>query len=221
VSEHALFAMPETGIGIFPDVGGTFFLPRLPGRIGIYLGLTGARLKAADLVYAGLATHYVPRARLDALSAALAGDAEHVDLVLASFAEEPGPAPLAAQRAEIDRLFAAPTVRALLAGLAADGSGFARHAMEVLAGKSPTALALTLRALQEGTRLGFEDCMRLEWRMMSRAPTEMPDFYEGVRAVIIDKDNKPRWSPESLAEVDPKLIERFIEPAPRGELDIY
>jgi enoyl-CoA hydratase len=220
-SEYALFAMPETGIGIFPDVGGTYFLPRLPGRIGVYLGLTGARLKAADMCHAGIATQHVPRAQFDELEAALVADAGNVEGVLADFAADPGAALLAGQRDEIDQLFAAPTLAALLAGLAADDGDFAHAAAKTLATKSPTALALTFRAMQEGARRDFDDCMRLEWRMISRAPTEMPDFYEGVRAVIIDKDNQPHWSPARLAEVDPARIEGLMGPAPRGELDIY
>ena len=221
VSEHALFAMPETGIGMFPDVGGSHFLPRCPGRIGLYLGLTGARLKAADLVYSGIATHFVPRARLDALEAALAAEGADIDGQLARFAEDPGPPPLAEHREAIDRLFAGASVEDIFAALEADGSGFARSTAQTLAAKSPTALMLAGRQIAEGARLTLADCMRMEWRMASRVPTELVDFYEGVRAVVIDKDNEPRWSPASLAEVDPLVIDRFFAPSPRGELELY
>jgi enoyl-CoA hydratase len=221
VTEHALFAMPETGIGLFPDVGGSYFLPRCPGRIGLYLGLTGERLGAADLLYSGIATHYVPRASLDALEEALAAAPGEVDAVLARFAGDPGPATLAGQRDEIDRLFAGSSLDTVLADLAAEGSTFSRRALDMLATKSPTALRLTFRQLQEGARLGFDDCMRMEWRMVSHVPRHMPDFYEGVRAAIIDKDNRPQWSPPRLADVDEAMIDRFFAAAPKGELALY
>ena len=221
VTEHALFAMPETGIGLFPDVGGSYFLPRCPGRIGLYLGLTGARLKAADILHAGLATHYVPRARLDALERALAADAASVHEVLAAFAEDPGPAPLAHEQAEIDRLFGGENLAALVSALAVDAGRFARRQAETLATKSPTGLHLTFRQLRHGAELAFDDCMRMEWRMVSRVPQELPDFYEGVRAVVIDKDYQPRWSPARLEDVHPAMIDRFFAPSPHGELALY
>jgi len=221
VTEHALFAMPETGIGLFPDVGGSYFLPRCPGRIGLYLGLTGARLKAADMLHAGIATHYVPRARLDALEQALAADGADVDEVLAAFAEDPGPAPLAQERAEIDRLFIGESLAAIVSALTADAGPFARRQAEILATKSPTALHLTFRQLREGAGLALDDCLRMEWRMASRVPEELPDFYEGVRAAVIDKDNKPRWAPARLEDVDPAVLDRFFAPSPHGELALY
>jgi len=221
VTEHALFAMPETGIGLFPDVGGSYFLPRCPGRTGLYLGLTGARLKAADLLHAGIATHYVSRARLEALEHALAGDGAGVDEVLAAFAEDPGPAPLTLESAEIDRLFVGDSLATVVSALAAAASPFARRQAEALASKSPTALLLTFRQLRDGAELAFDDCMRMEWRMVSRVPKELPDFYEGVRAAVIDKDNKPRWSPARLEDVDPAMLDRFFAPSPLGELELY
>ncbi len=221
VTEHAQFAIPETGIGLFPDVGGSYFLPRCPGRIGLYLGLTGARLKAADMLHAGIATHYVPRARLEALERALAAEADGVDRVLAGFSEDPGPAPLAHERREIDRLFAGERLAAVVSALSADGGPVARRASEALATKSPTALHLAFRQLRKGARLAFDDCLRMEWRMVSRVPGELPDFYEGVRAAVIDKDGKPRWSPARLEDVDPVSLDRFFAPSPRGELELY
>lgn len=221
VTEQALFAMPETGIGLFPDVGGSFFLPRCPGRIGLYLGLTGARLKAADMIYAGIATHYVPRAVLDALESALAAEADRVDDRLAAFGGDPGPAALANERREIDRLFAGESLAAVFSAVTTDGSRFARRAADALATKSPSALHLAFRQLREGAGLAFDDCLRMEWRMVSRVPTELPDFYEGVRAAVIDKDNKPRWSPARLEDVDPAVIDRFFALSPLGELELY
>lgn len=220
-SEHILFAMPETGIGMFPDVGGSYFLSRCPGMIGIYLGLTGARLKAPDALYAGIATHYVPRAKLDALEAALANDAGNAHAVLASFAAVPDPAPLAAQRIAIDHLFAGTTVAAILADLAADPTEFARTTLDGLKTKSPTAMVLAFRQIREGARRSFDDCMRMEWRMAAHAPRHLLDFYEGVRAVIVDKDNRPNWAPTRVEDVADDMIDGFFQPTPRGELELY
>jgi enoyl-CoA hydratase len=221
VSEHALFAMPETGIGFFPDVGASYFLPRCPGQIGLYLGLTGHRLGAADMLYAGIATHFVHRARQPALVHALDGAPDEAATVLARFGDSPGPAPLAEHRAEIDELFGRPSLDDIMAALAASQTAFARQTRETLARKSPTALALAFRALRAGAALDIDDCLRLEWRLASRAPTRLPDFHEGVRAIIIDKDNTPHWSPPCLSDIDPAVIEGFFAPAERGELALY
>ena len=219
-TERALFAMPETGIGFFPDVGGSYFLSRAPGRIGFYLGLTGARLTSADMLYAGIATHGVPRARLETLEQALsaAGD---VDSVLARFAGHPGSASLEDHRAEIDFLFAGANLRDIIGKLDASESAFARRTRDMMAEKSPTSLAIAFRQIGEGRRLDFDGCMRLEWRIASRVPKLLPDFHEGVRAVIVDKDNKPRWSPARLEDVDPSRIDAFFAPVDGGELQLY
>ncbi len=219
-TERAVFAMPETGIGFFPDVGASYVLPRCPGEIGLYLGLTGCRLKAADMVYAGLATHAVRRARLGEVEAALVARPGNPDEALARFAEEPGPAPLADDRAEIDRLFAHDTLPAVMTALAESGSPFGERTRALLAEKSPTSLALAFRAIRAGAGLAFDDCLRMEWRIASRAPTHLPDFHEGVRAVIIDKDNRPRWSPADLGAVDPAAIDAFFAPSEHGELPL-
>jgi enoyl-CoA hydratase len=201
VTEHVLFAMPETGIGLFPDVGGSYFLPRLPGRIGLYLGLTGARLKAADCVHAGLATSFVPRAALPALLTALE-EGRGLEQAVAAVAGDPGPAPLATQQAEVDRDFALPVERI-------------RH--PALAAKSPTALKLAAEQLRRGAMCSFDECMRMEWRMVNGV-LRGHDFYEGVRALIIDKDQKPAWRPTTLAEVDESAIAACFAPRPGDEL---
>lgn len=221
VSEHALFAMPETGIGFFPDVGGSFFLPRCPGETGLYLGLTGHRLRAADMLYAGIATHLVHRHRLAELEHALAEAPGEIEAVLARFAEDPGPAPLAADRAEIDDLFGRPSLEDVMTALAAGETEFARRTNALLLRKSPTSLALAFREIRAGTKLDIDGCLRMEWRMASRVPGHLPDFHEGVRAIIIEKDNAPRWSPPRLAEVDPAKIEMFFAPSEHGELELY
>jgi enoyl-CoA hydratase len=225
VTERTLFAMPETGIGLFPDVGATYVLPRLPGRLGMYLGLTGARLGAADCLYAGIGTQHVAAAELEALEEALAaadlsGDAfAAVERVLARFASDPGPAELPALRERIDRSYGQATLDGVLAALAAEPSGWGRGQLEQLDGKSPTSLAVTFRQLCSGATLDFNAAMRLEYRLVHRF-MEGHDFREGVRALIIDKDNRPRWRPGRLAEVSRREVDGYFAPLPEGDLPL-
>jgi enoyl-CoA hydratase len=202
--------MPEVGIGFFPDVGATWFLPRLPGQLGAYCALTGERLGAADAVAANIATHRVSSSRLAELREALCG-AVSVDATLAGFAEPAGEAKLAPHRAAIDRLFTHDRVEDILASLEADGSEFAAKAAATIRTKSPTALKLALAQMREGAKLTFTGCMACEFRIVSRV-IHGHDFYEGVRAVIVDKDNAPRWRPASLAEVSDAEIARHFAP---------
>jgi enoyl-CoA hydratase len=273
------FAMPEVGIGFFPDVGATWFLPRLPGQIGTYCALTGERLKATDAAAAGIATHRVASARFAELVAALCG-AVSVDAILAAFAEpamtspglrgevdpslpsgasvrqgkgrvrpggsEPGgtppppdpfPAsgeranstpvsasplentagPVIAHRRAIDRIFAAGSIEEILALLdaeAATASSHARWAGEVAAtmrSKAPLSLKIALSQMRRGRGYSFERCMQAEFRIVSRVAYGH-DFYEGIRAVIIDKDNRPQWRPATLAEVTAASVERHFAP---------
>ncbi len=210
------FAMPEVGIGFFPDVGATWFLPRLPGELGTYCGLTGERLAGADALAAGLVTHRVASARFPELIDALAG-AEPVDAVLARFAEPAGEAPLRPRLAAIDRLFAGSSVEDILAALdkeAASQSADAEWAAKTAATmrtKSPLSLKIALQQVRRGKQWDFAACMRAEFRIVSRI-VHGHDFYEGVRAVIVDKDNKPRWQPASLAEVGETQVERHFAP---------
>ncbi|HEX6959677.1 MAG TPA: enoyl-CoA hydratase/isomerase family protein [Ferrovibrio sp.] len=221
ISEFATFAMPETGIGLFPDVGGSHFLPRCPGELGVYLGLTGARLKGADVIAAGIATHFVKREALPALEQALIdaapGDRSAVEAVVARFATDPGPSALAGHRAEIDRLFAGDSVAAVMRALAEDGGDFATEQARIIRTKSPTSVKLTFAQLRRGKTLSLRDCMRLEWRICNHV-ARGHDFYEGVRAVIIDKDHHPKWRPATLEEVSEADIETYFEPVPEGEL---
>lgn len=216
-SERTVIAMPETGIGLFPDVGATYVLPRLPGALGLYLGLTGVRVKAAGALYCGLATHYVPSSRLAALEEAL-GAASAPDAVLADLAAAPeGPAPLATHRATINRCFAATSVEAIFAALEADGGAFAAETLATLRTRSPTSLKVTVEALRRGAALSFDEAMVMEYRL-SQACMAGHDFYEGIRALLIEKDNAPKWSPESLEGVTPDLVERHF--APLGDRDL-
>ena len=218
------FAMPEVSIGFFPDVGATWFLPRMPGELGTYCALTGERFNAADGVAAGIATHRIPSARFPALIEGLAGTVP-VDAVLAAFAEPSGEGPVAAQRAAIDRLFAGNTVEGILAALDAaavsDGAdaAWAGKTGAIMRAKSPFSLKLALAQVRRGGALDFAACMRTEFRIVSRI-IHGHDFYEGVRAVIVDKDNAPRWQPASLAAVSDAEIERHFAPRPEGELPL-
>ena len=208
--DRYLFAMPEVGIGFFPDVGATYALPRLPGQAGLWLGLTGARIRRADAVALGLATHAVPSGALAGLVDALvAGEA--VDAAIAAAAIDPGPAPWAADRSLIDRAFAAADIGAIIASLDADRSAFAAEAAATMRTKSPTSMVVALRQLRAGASLGFEAAMNLEFRIVSRM-VETADFYEGVRAVVVDKDQAPRWSPAAVSDVPPGMIDRYFAP---------
>jgi enoyl-CoA hydratase len=209
-SERLVFAMPETGIGFFPDVGGTYFLPRLPGQAGMYFGLTGARARTGDACYAGIATHHVPSDRLGALAEALA-ETDGIDECLALFAAEPEPGVLKDRQGDIDRHFGCDSVEAILASLDGDPSDWAQKTAATLRGKSPTSLKVTFRQLREGAARDFEDCMRLEYRIV-HGIIEGRDFYEGIRAAVIDKDGKPRWRPGSLEEVSEADVEAYFAP---------
>ncbi len=218
------FAMPEVGIGFFPDVGATWFLPRMPGELGTYCGLTGERFNSADAYAAGIATHRIPSARFPALLDGLTGTVS-VDALLAAFAEPAGEGPILARRAAIDRLFAGDSVEGILAALdreAASSSADAEWAGKTAATmrvKSPLSLKLALTQVRRGRTWDFDTCMRAEFRIVSRI-IRGSDFYEGVRAVIVDKDNKPRWQPATLAEVSGADVERHFAPLGADELVI-
>jgi enoyl-CoA hydratase len=201
-SEHAMFAMPETAIGFFPDIGATFFLPRLPGQLGVYLGLTGLRVTGADAVHAGFGTHYVSRAHLPALSAALA---EIGVAALARFAEPLPVFSLAPHQAAIDGCFSAATVPEIVARLAADGGTWTGPALKALRTVSPTALGFTLEALRRGADLTLPQALDAEFRL-TRTTMAYPDFAEGVRAMVVDKDRQPKWQPSAIEEVEPAVI---------------
>ncbi len=194
-TEAAQFAMPETAIGLFPDVGATYALPRLPGQIGMYLGLTGARLTGADAVHAGLATHYVSRARLSDLRDALVQDGA---TAVAAFAETLPPFTLASLRPAIDRCFDAPSVDAIVENLTAEGTDWARETRDTLGHMSPSSLRWSFEIIREGATRELEDCLAAELRLVERV-TRHPDFAEGVRAMLVDKDRKPKWGAISAA----------------------
>lgn len=213
-TERTSFAMPETGIGLFPDVGGGWHLPRLAGQTGYWLALTGARIKAADCLALGLATHYVESAKLEALKADLlaASGPDRIAASLAAHANDPGPPPLAPHRAALDDCFSAPTVEAVMERLERDGSDWAKAQHAALKTKSPQTLKVALRQLQTGAGLtDFASNMVMEYRIGARV-VQRHDFLEGVRAVIIDKDNAPKWAPATLEAVDEALLDAIFAP---------
>ena len=225
VTERTVFAMPETGIGLFPDVGATYVLPRLRGALGMYLGLTGARLNAADCVWARIGSCHVPADRLDALEVALArselsADAHGtVDRVLARFQTHPGPAALSEDIDRIDSCYGRGDLRAVLTALGDEETGWGEAQLAQLSTRSPTSLAVTFRQLREGAALDFDDAMRLEYRLVPRFLAGH-DFREGVRALIIDKDGRPGWRPSRLEKVSPADVEDYFRPLPAGELPL-
>lgn len=218
--ENFTFAMPETGIGFFPDVGATFFLPRLPAYVGVYLALTSARISCGDALDLGLAVAHVPRARHARLAERLIGGEEINKAIAAERAPQPASA-LGSHKELIERCFSAETLLSILAYLdetSEAGSDFARATAQAIRSKSPLSLTIALRQMHVGAQLGLEDALRTEYRIASRI-ARGHDFYEGVRAVIIDKDNCPHWNPATLERVEIADVDNHFAPLPGGELD--
>jgi enoyl-CoA hydratase len=217
--ERYLFAMPEVGIGFFPDVGATHALPRLPGAAGTYLALTGDRVGAADALALGLATHAVPSARMADLADALTGR-EALDDILGRFAHDPGPQKLSAERGVIARCFGQPSLEAVLASLAGEataGSAFTARALQTILSKSPTSVAIAFEQMRRGGAMSFAAAMTIEFRIVSRIVAGH-EFYEGVRAVVIDKDNAPRWRPDTIEALDADAIAAYFAPLGADDL---
>lgn len=206
-SETGMFAMPETIIALFPDVGGTYMLPRLPGRLGIYLGLTGARLTGADAVHAGIATHFVPKAAIPALRDAIIADGPGA---VGAFAQTLPGFSLAPHRAMIDRCFAAAGIKPILAALAAEPGDFAAETLATLNQVSPSSVMWSLAAMQRAEHLTLRQALDAELRLTRRV-TVHPDFAEGVRAALVDKDRAPKWNPPSYDAVDPAEIAEMLK----------
>jgi enoyl-CoA hydratase len=219
VTERTRLAMPETGIGYFPDVGATWLLPRTRGELGTWMGLTGLDINAADAIYAGLADHCVASSDLPGLIesiGALPATASPADVheAIAARASKPVDGRFAAARTLIDATFAHDTVEEILAALAMSQDAFAQDTLKVIAARSPTSLKLTLRLLRAGrTSKNLAACLERELGACLQI-LHNPDFYEGIRAAVIDKDRNPQWSPASLAEVDAAAIDRFFAQKP-------
>jgi enoyl-CoA hydratase len=219
VTERTLLAMPETSIGYFPDVGASHFLSRTPGYLGLCMGLASIRIGAADAIHAGLADHFVHSNRLDDLVEALAASTDPAD-ILNRMDEPPGPPELAAKGEIIDRCFDGGTVAEIMDRLASIGDNWARKTLETLEARPPLSLAVTHRAITAAASMGFDDCLRMEYRLFHHF-IRGHDFLEGVRAAIIDKDGAPKWRPDSLEAVTERDVDAlFAAPCPFGELPL-
>lgn len=212
VGDNTVFAMPETAIGLFPDVGASDFLPRCPGLFGRYLALTGVRIGAADCLAMGLATHYRDTAGMaaliDELAAAPALDRDAVSRIIGD--RRPGEAAsLLTHAATVARCFAAPSMAGVMVALAGDRDPWAAETLEILRAASPTGLEITVRAQAFGAPLDFEDKMRMEYRLALYC-LEQGDFFEGVRAALVDRDRQPKWHPGTLAGVDTAAIDAVL-----------
>jgi len=222
-TERTLLAMPETVLGLFPDVGASWILSRLPGELGVYIGLTGLRLRAGDLKALGLATHHIAASSIDALIGALAAeralDRTALDGVLSRFAVDPGGSELLARQVRVDALFSAETMSAIRDGLAAASETWAAEALEVVRRASPTSLAVTLRLFRAAKALSIEAVLALDYRLAIRLTAES-DFREGVRSILIDKDNRPDWTPKKLEDISSSSIDALFGPLPAGDVEL-
>lgn len=204
-------AMPEVGIGFIPDVGGTYLLSRAPGALGLHAALTGAPFSGADAIAMGFADHYVPHDKLaDFIESVIA---DGVQNALATYAVEPPASPLLEQRSWIDECYAGESVADIIAALRGHDAGPAGDAADLIATRSPVALAVTLEAVRRAAKLEtLEDVLRQEYRT-SCASVKSHDFVEGIRAQLVDKDRNPQWSPSSIAAVTPADVEAYFVPA--------
>jgi enoyl-CoA hydratase len=211
-TENTLFAMPETGIGLFTDVGGGWYLSRLEGHMGEYLALTGARLDGAECVALGICTHYVPSEALPALKAAIAADPASLETLIDNVAITPPAASILDRRDMIERLFVADRYEDILAALAADKSDWAASQLRTLGKKSPQTCKVCLRLVKNGReRVDFADEMRAEYGVAVHV-IQRPDFAEGVRALLVDRDNKPIWNPAVPEAVTDHMIDTIFSP---------
>jgi enoyl-CoA hydratase len=217
-TENTRFAMPETGIGLFPDVGGGWYLSRLEGRIGQYLALTGARIDGAECDALGLATHYLSSEALDEAKRRISeDDPERIDGILGTLAAQPPDPKILGHIIQINQNFASDRFEDILAVLDADGSDWAIRERATLMTKSPQTCKVALRQLAESARMAdFADNMRMEYRIGHRVLVR-PDFAEGVRAVIVDKDNAPKWDPANAQGVTDQLLDAIFAALPADE----
>lgn len=223
VTDKTKIAMPEVGIGFFPDVGGTWLLTRAPGEIGTYFALTAEIMNGADAIHARFADLYVPTSRWAELRQSLTdaprgASGDQVSGLIARFAETPAPGPAQQHQATIDRCFAGDTIEDIVAALERDGSDFAAAALKTIRTKSPTSLKVTLKLLRQARAArSLEECLVHEYRAALQVFVS-EDFVEGVRAAVIDKDRNPKWRPADIAEVTPEIVERYF--ADRGAQEL-
>lgn len=216
-TERTIYAMPETLIGFFNDAGASFFLPRLPNNIGIYLGLTGARLKGFDVKKVGLATHYVESRKIEDLEKALISCKNEKEIVevIESFTSTPEDekSEIDEITVKIDKCFAADSIEKIYENLEKDGSHWAENTIQTLNQMSPTSLKVSLRNMVEGKKLTLHECLTLDYRVGAHHLIKS-DLKEGVRALLIDKDLKPKWNPGTVEDVTENHVERFYKPLP-------
>jgi len=216
-TENTRFAMPETGIGLFPDVGGGWYLPRLPGRVGEFMALTGARLDGAECRYLGLATHYIEQASLEEMLERLTKTPSRAQGAIGSFAATPPEAKIETSLPFITRLFGSDRLEQILAALEADESEWATTELHTLRTKSPLSCKVSLRLMAEGAnRTSFTDEMRAEYALAGRV-ARTHDFREGVRALLIDKTGDPQWDPATPEEVTDEMLDVLFAPLPDTE----
>ncbi len=216
-TESTRFAMPETGIGLFPDVGGGWYLSRLGGRIGQFLALTGARLDGAECLWAGLATHYLPSEKLAEAKARISADPSRISGILSELSVTPPKARIEENADKIAKFFASDEYEDVLSGLEADDSDWSQKERDTLGTKSPQTCKVALRQLATSAELtDFADNMRMEYRIASRVLVR-PDFAEGVRAVIVDKTGDPQWNPPTPEGVTDTLLDAIFAPLPDNE----
>ncbi|XP_071452083.1 3-hydroxyisobutyryl-CoA hydrolase, mitochondrial-like [Hetaerina americana] len=224
-TERTLFAMPETAIGLFPDVGGSYFLPRLGGKLGLYLALTGHRLKGIDVLRAGIATHYAESSSVHQLEKDLLdakNPVQDVPQILKKYTnkfDNGQPFSLAQNMSKINQCFSAPSVEEILVQLEKEGTPWAKDTLTTLKKMSPTSIKVTLKQLEEGSAKNLQECLAMEYRLTQRFCKDH-DFYEGVRAVLIDRDNSPKWKPSALEEVTAAKVNSFFDPLPSDELEL-
>ncbi len=220
--ENVTFAMPETGIGFLPDVGGSWFLPRMPGKLGVYLGLTGRVCGRADTFYVGIATHCIPADKFETIKAAMI-EGDPIDPVVDGLHEPPGESALEKLREPVDRIFAGASVEDILRGLEGEEGewrDWAQETLAILSKRSPLSLKITFEFLKHGSQQkSLKEALIEEYRLATRM-IRQPDFIEGVRAVIVDKDQSPKWQPASLGEVSEEFVKSFFEPLPGGDLKL-
>uniref|UniRef100_A0A0N4V1K4 3-hydroxyisobutyryl-CoA hydrolase, mitochondrial n=1 Tax=Enterobius vermicularis TaxID=51028 RepID=A0A0N4V1K4_ENTVE len=222
-TEKTVLSMPETALGLFPDVGGSYFLSRLKHKLGIFLALTGYRLQGADVYHSGLATHYVPSQMLPALEKDLLQlkdeevRAQTIRVKLKKYNEDDLPKfSLEPHLEEIEDLFTAPTMEGIVSNLKKSNSEFAQKQLRIISKMSPTSLKVTLRQLLEGAKINFSEVFTMEYRLSQRFMLDH-DFHEGCRAILIEKDRKPLWQPSQLEDVTEEMVNKYFEPLPEGE----
>ena len=218
-TERTMLAMPETGLGLVPDVGGGWFMPRLEGEVGMYLALTGDRLRAPETCALGITSGVVPSEQLEALISALADDGSDVEATLEKFFQEPGASKLDPHLSEINEIFKGNSVEEILAGLEAEGSEWAMTWLARLLKKAPTSMKVTFLQMRRGRTIeNFRENMKMEYRIVNHTILGH-DFYEGIRAILLEKDNNPKWAPGTLAEVSGEVVLKHFEKLGGDELE--